>query len=286
MGPLLAVPNFYEGRDRAAVERISAAAARAGARILDVHLDPDHHRSVLSLAAAPGALAEALLASAGEALALIDLRRHRGGHPRIGAIDVAPIVYREPGERGAACAEALVLGDLLAGELALPVFLYGALAGGRTRAELRRGGSEELARRMAAGELSPDFGPRALSPRAGAVLVTARPPLIAFNLELEPPATVDRAREIAALIREGGGEGMPGVRAIGLRLESTGAIQVSTNIEDHRRASPAEVLEAVRRHAPVASCELVGLAPGEALAGLPGELVRNRRTIEEALEGS
>ena len=187
-------------------------------------------------------------------------------------------------DRGAACAEALVLADRLGAELELPVFLYGVLAGGRSRAQLRRGGPAELARRIAAGELAPDFGPDALHPTAGAVLVGARPPLIAFNVELGPGATLGDARAIAARIREGGEEGLPGVRAIGLWLEHLGLAQVSTNVEDHRRASPAAVVAAVARHAPVAGAELVGLAPRAAFADFPDDVaLRGYETIEDAL---
>ena len=147
-----------------------------------------------------------------------------------------------------------MVADRLAEELGLPVFLYGLLGGGRTRAELRRGGPGALAERMRAGELTPDFGPRAPHPTAGAVLVAARPPLVAFNLELAPPATLDDARRIAALVREGGAEGLPGVRAIGLELaHRDGVAQVSTNVEDHRAVPLAALLEAVARHAPVAA---------------------------------
>ncbi|MGH2873037.1 MAG: hypothetical protein ACRDL5_11325, partial [Solirubrobacteraceae bacterium] len=204
----------------------------------------------------------------------------------VGALDVAPVVYLDDADRGAACAEALVLADLLADGLGLPVFLYGALGGGRTRAQLRRGGPTELARRMQAGELVPDFGPARLHRTAGAVLVAARPPLIAFNVQLAPPARLEDAQRIAALIREGGAEGRPGLRAIGLWLEQAGIAQVSTNIEDHRATSPAEVVAAVAGHAPVADAELVGLAPEAALAQLPANvMLRGRATIEEALDG-
>ena len=197
------------------------------------------------------------------------MHAHRGEHPRVGAIDVAPIVYLDDAARGAACAEALVLGDMLGAELGLPVFLYGELAQGRTRAELRRGGPYALADRIERGELKPDFGPAGIHPTAGAVLVAARPPLVAFNVELEPPATLAQARAIAAAIREGGPEGLPGVRAIGLYLELRGVAQVSTNVEDHRTTTLADVLATVSRHAAVARAELVGLAPAAALAGFP-----------------
>jgi len=280
---LLAVPNVSEGRDLAVLDAIGAAFEAGGARLLDRHADFDHHRAVFTLAAQPGALAPAVLAGVREAVDRIDLTRHAGEHPRVGAVDVAPIVFLEPADRGAACAEALVLAAALAG-LDLPVFLYGALAGGRTRAELRRGGPEALAARIAAGELAPDAGPARLHPTAGAVLVAARPPLIAFNVELAPPATLATARQIAAQIREGGPEGLAGVRAIGLRLPRGGIVQVSTNVEDHAATSPAQVVEAVRRHAPVAGAELVALAPRAALEGFPPDVpLRNRALIEDRL---
>jgi glutamate formiminotransferase / 5-formyltetrahydrofolate cyclo-ligase len=176
---LLAVPNVSEGRDGEAIESIAAA---FDARLLDVHSDPDHHRSVFTLAGAPGTLAPAIVNGARAALDHVRIDDHRGEHPRIGALDVAPIAYLSDADRGAACAEALVLGDLLGDQLGLAVFLYGVLAGGRTRAELRRGGPPELGRRIAAGELRPDFGPPGLHRTAGAVLVGARPPLVAFNV--------------------------------------------------------------------------------------------------------
>ena len=278
---LLAIPNVSEGRDEAAIKEIANA---FDARLLDVHTDPDHHRSVFTLAGDPRELSEAVLHGAAEVVRRIDLRGHEGIHPRVGALDVAPIVYLDPAERGAACAEALILGDLLAEELELPVFLYGELAQGRTRAELRRGGPANLAERIAAGEVRPDFGPRRLHPTAGAVLVAARPPLIAFNVELAPPATVQDARAIAARIRDGGPEGLETVRAIGLWLEARGVAQVSTNVEDHRRVPLAEVVAAIARHATPSRAELVGLAPRAAFEGFPDELpVANRRTVEDAL---
>jgi glutamate formiminotransferase / 5-formyltetrahydrofolate cyclo-ligase len=279
---LLAVPNCSEGRDSGTVASIAIA---FDARLLDVHSDPDHHRSVFTLAGEPGRLAASISGGVRKAIEAIDLRNHAGAHPRIGAVDVAPIVYLREDDRGAACAEALVLADMLGDELALPVFLYGALGGGRTRAQLRRGGTSELARRIAAGELRPDFGPRAaLHPSAGAVLVSARPPLVAFNVELAPPATLDDARSVAAMIRESGVDGLPGVRAIGLWLAHRNVAQVSTNVEDHRKTRLAELIAAIRRHARVAEAELVGLAPRSAFEGFPEDLsVRNRRLIEDVL---
>ena len=284
-GPLLAVPNVSEGRDAAVIDAIGQAFAFGGARLLDVHADPDHHRSVYTLAGPPGTLAHALVAGAREAIARVDLTTPRGSHPHVGAVDVAPIVHLDGARRGAACAEALVAAHELGG-LGLPVLLYGALADGRTRAELRRGGLERLMQCLADGELRPDFGPAQLHPTAGATLVAARPPLIAFNAELEPPATLEDARIIAAELREGGPHGLPGVRAIGLTLPARdGVAQVSCNVEDHEAVPLARLVAAVAARAPVAGCELVGLAPQRAFAGFPDDVpVRNRRTVEDALD--
>jgi glutamate formiminotransferase / 5-formyltetrahydrofolate cyclo-ligase len=279
---LLAIPNVSEGRDQAVIDQIAQA---FDARLLDVHSDPDHHRSVFTLAGEPGSLARAVLNGAAQTVRQVDLAKHHGIHPRVGAIDVAPIVYLDPADRGAACAEALVLGDLLGEELGLPVFLYGELAHGRTRAQVRRGGPATLAKRIASDELKPDFGPPQLHPTAGAVLVAARPPLVAFNVELAPPATLDDAKEIAAHIREGGAEGLESVRAIGLWLAARDVAQVSTNVEDHRATSLAQLVEAIAGHATPSQAELVGLAPRAAFDGFPDDLaVANRRTIEDALE--
>jgi len=278
---LLAYPNVSEGRD---ADVVAAIADAFGPGLLDVHTDPDHHRSAYTLAGAPGELAEAVMGGAARAVQLVALDGHDGVHPRVGALDVAPIVHLTAQDRGAACAEALLLADRLGEELALPVFLYGELGGGRTRAELRRGGVEAISERMRSGELVPDFGPRILHPSAGAVLVAARAPLVAFNLVLGPPADLDLARAIAARIREGGPDGLPAVRAIGVGLGSRGLAQVSTNIDDAERATPAQVLAAVGRHATVIEAELVGLAPEAALADWPAELeLQNRATIENML---
>jgi glutamate formiminotransferase len=283
---LLAVPNVSEGRDPAVVDAIGAAYVEGGARLLDTHADPDHHRAVHTLAAPAGVLAGALLQGARAAIERIDLRAERGIHPHVGALDVAPVVFLDDAHRGQAAAEALTLAERLGEEAGLPVILYGLLAGGRTRAQLRRGGIAELTRRIAAGELCPDFGPPVPHPTAGVVLVAARPPLVAFNLELAPPATLADARAIAAAIRDGGPEGLPGVRALGLELAAQGGIvQVSTNVEDHRAVPLAQLVAAVARHAAVSACELVGLAPARAFDGFPEDVpVKGRRTVEEALQ--
>jgi glutamate formiminotransferase / 5-formyltetrahydrofolate cyclo-ligase len=269
---LLAVPNISEGRDEASIASIGAAfAGPDGVRLLDTHSDGDHHRTVFTLAGSPGALADALLAGARAAAERIDIGDGRGAHPYVGAIDVLPVVYLDGATRGAACAEALVVADRIGDELGVPVFLYGALAGGRTRAQLRRGGAERLAERMRSGELRPDFGPPEARLGAGATLVAAREPLVAFNLRLAAPASVEDARSIAGLIREGGEEGLQGLRAIGVELGGKIA-QVSINVERPLEVPLARVVEAVRRHAEVADAELVGLAPRAALEGFPEEV--------------
>ncbi len=288
VSPLLAVPNVSEGRDPKVIDAIAKAFGGApGCRVLDVHCDPDHNRSVFTLTGGPAQLAEGVLHGAREALRHGDLSSHHGTHPRIGVLDVAPIVYLTAEDRGAACAEALVLADLLGHELELPVFLYGELGDGRTRAELRTGGPATLAERIANGELAPDFGPPDLDPRRGAVLVASRPPLVAFNVELAPPATAADAKRIAAEIRETAPGGLPGVRAIGLWLDHRDRAQVSTNVEDYRRTSLATLLSAIANRAAIAEAELVGLAPEGAFEDFPADIpVRNRRTIEDALAGA
>jgi glutamate formiminotransferase len=285
------VPNVSEGRDRTTVAAIGAAFASHGVRLLDTHSDADHHRTVFTLAGAPAALGDALLRGARVAVERIELDRRSaaevGQHPHVGGIDVVPLVYLDDAARGAACAEALVVADRIGEELGVPVFLYGALANGRSRAELRRGGFERLAERIRRRELRPDFGPARPHPGAGATLVAARAPLVAFNLQLAAPASVDDARRIAGLLREGGAEGLPGLRAIGVQLSGAVA-QVSMNVERPLELALAEVVEAVRRHAAVASAELVGLAPRAAFEGFPSDLPLpgfdpERHLIENAL---
>lgn len=266
--PLEAVPNFSEGRDRATIDAI-AAALGTRARLLDVHVDSDHNRSVFTLAGSGPELVAALLVAVSLARERIDLSRHEGVHPRVGVADVLPLVAIRPEDIGRARAAALELGERIGLELGLPVFLYGELAAGRRLAELRRGGAEELARRIESGELSPDFGPLRLDPRTGAVLVGARLPLIAFNVNLR--GSLAAAKEIAAAVREGGSHGFAGVRALGLELPGTGLVQVSMNIEDWQKSGLGEIVarierEAAERGAEVAGTELVGLIPAGAAA--------------------
>ena len=284
---LIAVPNVSEGRDTAALEAIERAFHPAA--FLDLHLDADHGRAVFTLAAEQGRMADALLTGAREVVARVDLERHEGLHPHVGALDVMPIVYLDDRRRGAACAEALTAAALIGEELELPVFLYGELATRpehRERAFLREGGWRALARRIESGELVPDYGPSRIHPSAGALLAAARPPLIAFNLDLET-GDVDLAKRIAARLREANG-GLPGVRALGLYLPARGRAQVSTNVHDYSATPLWKVVEAVREQADVAEAELVGLAPEAAFEDFPEDLpVRGfspeRHLIENAL---
>ncbi len=229
---LIAVPNVSEGRDRAVLERLEASVGPA--RVLDVHVDPDHNRAVFTLAGRQGEIAAGLVGLAGVAAREIDLRSHEGVHPHVGALDVLPVVWLDEERRGPAGAEALTAAALIGDDLGIPVFLYGDLATKPhhvERAWLRRGGPAGLAERMEAGELIPDYGPGRAHASAGAVLATARRPLVAFNVDLDTD-DVALARSIAAELREADG-GLPGVRALGLFLEARGRAQVSTNVHDH-----------------------------------------------------
>jgi glutamate formiminotransferase len=273
--PLETVPNFSEGRDRATIDAL-AEALGSRARLLDVHADADHNRSVFTLVGSAEELADALVAGIACAVERIDLRRHEGAHPRVGAADIVPLVPLDEGDWGAARETAATVAARIGTELALPVFLYGELGGGRGPAFFRRGGPEELQRRVEAGEVVPDAGPRRLSASAGAVLVGARRPLIAFNVNLR--GRLEAAREIAALVRETGG-GFPGVRALGLDLPTAGLVQVSMNVEDWEAAALHEIVarveaEAATRGAEVVGSELVGLMPAGAAAAAAGSALR------------
>ncbi|HYA09690.1 MAG TPA: glutamate formimidoyltransferase [Gaiellaceae bacterium] len=273
--PLESVPNFSEGRDRATIEAL-ADALGGKARLLDVHADADHNRSVYTLVGSGEELVESLLAGIAVARERIDLRRHDGAHPRIGAADVVPVVPLVPDDLARAREVALELAERVGGELGLPVFLYGELGGGRGPAFFRAGGTDELARRVADAELAPDYGPARLDERAGAVLVGARRPLIAFNVNLR--GSLEAAREVAAVVRERDG-GFPGVRALGLELPSAGLVQVSMNVEDYEAAALHEIVarveqEAAARGAEVAGSELVGLMPADAAVAAAGATLR------------
>jgi len=272
---LLAVPNFSEGRDLQALRAIVDAFSSGAPDLLDFHFDTRHNRTAVTLAGQPNGLDGALLAGAAAAVERIDMRAHQGAHPCIGALDVCPLVHLRDEDRDAAKGCALGVAERIAGKLDVPVFLYGELASSperRERAVFRRGGLPELARRMRDGELMPDRGPEQPHPTAGATLVTARPPLAAFNLMLDTD-DVEVGRRIAGELREAGG-GLPGVRAIALELED--GIQISMNVHDPVAVPLGRVVaevERLSRHGtkPVLA-ELVGLVPEAALEGFPAEL--------------
>ncbi len=292
--PLLeCVPNVSEGRRSEVVERLAAAAGGApGAQLLDVSSDPDHDRTVLTLAGEPEPLHRALVALAGAAVAAIDLNRQRGVHPRLGALDVVPFVPLGGASMADAVAAARRLAAALAERHGLPAFLYEEAASQperRNLAAVRRGGFERLAERMAQQPgWRPDFGPGRPHPTAGAVAVGARFFLVAYNviLDRDDPAA---ARRIAARVREAGG-GLPAVKALGFRLASRGCAEVSLNLTDYRRTDMATAGDRVRHEAAregvgVDGCELVGLAPRAAFGGRPpAELGLPESAAEQVLE--
>lgn len=284
---LESVPNFSEGRDPAVIGSV-AQALRGRGRVLDIHSDADHHRSVYTVVADPDDLVHSLLDGIARAAERIDLRRHDGIHPRIGAADVVPIVPIRADEMELARDVAIALGRRVGAELGLPVFLYGESGGGKRPAFFRQGGPSELQRRIDAGDVTPSFGPARLDPRAGGVLIGARPLLIAFNIDLAT-GSVDDANAIAAAVRESGG-GMRGVQALGLLLPASGRVQVSLNVIDVAAAPLVDVVDrvrdlATRRGVELGPSELVGLMPEVAvapaaalgLATLPADRVLERR---------
>jgi glutamate formiminotransferase / 5-formyltetrahydrofolate cyclo-ligase len=291
---LLAVPNVSEGRDRRRIEDLETTFSR-GVALLDRHSDPDHGRTVFTLAGGPAQLREALPAGAEQAVEMVDMTSYDGLHPAVGALDVCPLVWVDPDDRAAARTAAVEVAEQVGG-LGVPVFLYGELATRPEHAErayFRNGGLAELWLRMEGGELRPDYGPGLPHRTAGVTLVTARPPLAAFNVELDS-GDLDLARAVAAGLRESGG-GLPGVRAIGLVLAG-GRTQVSTNVHDPFALPLREVVERVRAlAAPLGArpveAEIVGLVPAAALAGYPADVpIRDFdpavQTIEARLPGA
>ena len=290
--PLVGVPNFSEGRSERVIDALRATLG-GHCTVLNVHADPQHNRSVFTLAAEDDRLAEAMRAGAEHAVDLIDMRGHQGAHPHIGALDVCPAVWVDEADRDRADAVARAAAEGIAA-LGVPVFLYGELASSperRERAFFRRGGPAALARRMESGELAPDLGPPAPHPSAGATLVTSRQPLVAFNVELDT-SNPEIASEIAAEIREEGG-GLPGVRALGMPREGE-RTQVSVNVHDPRAVPLARLVDEIGRRAaehgarPI-EAELVGLAPEAALEGYPDDppirgFDAEEHVLERALE--
>jgi glutamate formiminotransferase / 5-formyltetrahydrofolate cyclo-ligase len=286
--PLVGVPNFSEGRNERVIGALEATLS-GHARMLSRHFDAQHNRSVYTIAAEPDLLVDALFAGARHALDLIDLRGYHGLHPHIGALDVSPVVWQTEERHDDAVAAAREVADRIA-SLDVPVFFYGELATSperQERAYFRQGGPAELARRMGSGQLKPDLGPDEPHPSAGATLVTAREPLVAFNVELDTP-NPEIARAIAAELREADG-GLIGVRALGLPREGE-RTQISMNIHDPMAVPLAKVIEEITRLAaehgvrPV-EAELVGLLPECAIEGYPGEPpIRNFDPLRDVIE--
>jgi len=264
------VPNFSEGRRKEVIDQIvEAMAAVPGVRVLDVHSDADHNRSVVTMVGEPGAVEEAAFRGIAKAAQLIDMDEHRGQHPRMGATDVVPFVPVR-GVTMAECVEmARRLGERVGRELGIPVYLYGEAATRPERRDLaavRRGEYEGLKAEIEVNpDRVPDFGPRLLG-KAGATAIGARPPLIAFNVYLGTD-DVGIAKAIARAVRHSSG-GLRYVKALGLLVE--GRAQVSMNLTDYRRTPIHRVMEMIRREAArygvaVVSSEIVGLVPNEAL---------------------
>src|SRR5262245_22832332 len=279
---LKCVPNFSEGRRREVCDEIVAAVrAVPGARFLSMELDPDHNRSVLTFVGGPDAVADGALAAARVAVARIDLTRHEGRHPRMGAVDVIPFIPIRDVTMEDAVRVARELGARIGSELRVPVFLYEASAtrpDRRNLAEIRKPQFEGLRDLIGRDpDRVPDFGPNAIHPTAGCVAVGARPPLIAYNIDLDS-ADEKLAKRIAKKIRERDG-GLPGIKALGLLIADRACAQVSINVCDFTRTSLETVYAAVEREASttgvkIRSSAIVGLAPQAALPPGPVERLK------------
>lgn len=277
---LEAVPNFSEGRDPDFVAAIGSAFGRAGCDVLHSTMDPDHHRSVITVIGTPGAVENGAVAAARLALLSVDLRVHKGAHPRIGAMDVLPFVPLRGLEMADAVRSARRAGARIA-ELGVPVYFYAEAStpSGRSLAEVRRGGFEALREgRGGCGEADlPGVGADGLGvhrfahPSAGAVCVGARGVLLAWNVDVKGISHA-AAKGVASRIREAGG-GFPGLRALAFHLPEQGRTQISMNLEDPAATGPAEVFGAIERELSrlggrVSGTEVIGLGP-DALAA-PG----------------
>ena len=275
------VPNFSEGRDDAVIDAIASAARAPGVALLDVHRDRDHNRSVLTLAGAPDALSEGVFRAVREAVMRIDLSRHAGVHPRIGAADVIPFVPLEGATMELAVETAERTAERIARELGLPIFFYEEAARRperRALPEIRNRGFEKM-RELVASDPAwrPDLGPQALHATAGAACVGARFFLVAFNVDLES-GDLEAAKEIARAVRESSG-GLPALRAKAFELASRKRVQVSCNLVDFRKTGLARAFSEIENQArargiAVARSELVGLVPRAALEDAGAALLR------------
>lgn len=284
------VPNFSEGQRADVIHDLWEASQVSGVRTLGISADPDHHRSVLTLAGEGEAVVDAAFRAARVAVERIDLRSHRGTHPRIGAVDVIPFIPLADTPMSYCVELACNLGERLARELHLPVLLYGRAARRPDRvnlADLRRGEFEGLSRRLALPEEDPDFGPKTPHPSAGAVAVGARPALIAFNAYLNTK-DLHVAEQVARAVRGSSG-GLAGVKALAMDIRTPG-VQVSMNLVDYRRTPIAAALDMVRREAArygvtVSATEIVGFVPlGAVLAAARYYLQAHQLGTEQVLE--
>ena len=292
MALIEAVPNISEGRRSDVLEAMEGVVTHVtDVSLLDLSADPSHNRCVLTLVGDTNPLLDALLCLYDLAVERIDLRTHRGVHPRIGAVDVVPFIpVRDASMRD--CVElARRLGRAVADRFAVPVFLYGEAARRpehQVLEEIRRGQFEGLAEKMTAEMWRPDFGPSAPHPSAGASAIGARGPLIAFNVNLKTNA-MDSARQIARAIRERDG-GLACVKALGVRLEDRGLVQVSVNLTDYTTTPLHDVFaaveqEATRRGIGIIDSELVGLVPMEVMVTTAADALRlGRFTPNQVLE--
>ncbi len=267
--PLLeCVPNVSEGREPGAISEIAAAFASAGATLLDVESDRDHNRTVVTVAGTRREVVEGAVAGARAAMARIDLTKHKGAHPRMGATDVVPFIPLSDATMDDAIAAANEAAERIARDLSIPTYLYGDAARRPERkdlAKVREGQFEGI--RAAIGHdpaRAPDFGSLAVHPTAGATAVGARFFLIAFNVDLDT-RDLSLAKRIAREIRERDG-GLPAVKALGFDLVERGWVQISMNLTDYRKTSPIAAFDAVRTRAEsagvrIAGSELVGLIP-------------------------
>lgn len=267
-----AVPNISEGRDRRKIEAIvTEVRASENVALLDVDPDPDHNRTVITFAGPPEAVEEAVLRLVARAVELIDLREHRGEHPRMGAVDVIPFVPI----RGATMEECVELsrrvGRKIWAEVGVPVYLYERSATRPERqdlANIRQGEFEGLSTKIQEPAWAPDFGERQIHPTAGVVAVGARPPLVAFNVNLGTQ-DLETAKRIARAVRHSSG-GLRYVKALGFALKQRGIVQVSMNMTDYERTPLFRAFELIKREAqrygvPVVGSEIVGLVPQQAL---------------------
>jgi len=288
------VPNISEGVRQDLVQQIAAAAAATGCLVLDVHMDPDHHRSVVTFVGEPDVVEAGAIELIRSSIALLDLRDHQGVHPRIGIVDVVPFIALRDASMEDCIALARRVGEAVAERFALPVFLYGRAATRERRrglAALRRGQITGLAERLRLPEWTPDFGPHRLHETAGAVAIGAREFLVAFNIVLDT-SDVSAARDIARRVRGSNG-GLPGVQALGLMLASRGLAQVSMNLVDVRTTGLQEAFDAVSQQAKalgigILESEIVGLVPRSAIGestsasiALPGDL--NQSILEHRI---